>query len=248
MKTTFFTIVLTILLSNSLIAQTEDIADTKDTSSKFTYPNAYFTFDPINTFVPVPLPRLNVGYFMPISKSDRWRIGTSVGYGAKQFSIYSEVRKDDYRLWEIRPQLIYHLKRGTRVKAFFSLELFYINHTETRENSRFRPESDFPLIGIGPSFDENTIGFDQADYRRIKYGFIINYGDYIRFSDRIGLRSSAGIGIRIKDNQYSNILNPQSNDSDSFVTPYFLKEGVSVGAEVHLSFRLYFTTRKKDKS
>jgi hypothetical protein len=222
-------------------------AQEKETTKEYTYPDAYFTFDPVNTFSPVPLPRFNVGYFMPVSKSDRWRVGTSVGYGTEKVSIYGRTG-EDYRLWEIRPQLIYHLKRGTRVKAFFSLELFYINHTETRIDSRFRPENDFPILGIGPNLDENTVGFDQADYQRIKYGFTINYGDYIRFSDRIGLRSSAGIGMRIKNNTYTNIVNPQSDSFDSFVTPYYQNEGISVGAEVHISFRLYFITRKKSKS
>ena len=220
------------------------------TTKEFTYPDAYFTFDPVNTFSPVPLPRFNVGYFMPVSKSDRWRIGTSVGYGFEQASIY-EVTEQDYRLWEIRPQLIYHLKRGTRIKAFFSLELFYINHTETRIDSQFDPNSKLATFNIGPEIDTDAIGFDQADYKRIKYGFTINYGDYIRFSDRVGLRSSVGIGMRIKDNSYSNIVNPVSEARDGFFfirNRYYINEGVSVGVEVHLSFRLYFTTRKKSKS
>lgn len=239
MKKTLLVTICYVIFTGFLASQEED------NSKKFTYPNSYFTFDPINTFIDVPLPRINVGYFTPVSKSDRWRIGTSIGVGSKNVSIY-EV-EDDYNLWEIRPQLIYHLKRGTRIKAFFSLELFYIHHTETRRNSNFRPEGDFPVIDVGPGLSTH-VAFDQADYRRTKYGFTINYGDYIRFSDRIGLRSSAGIGMRIKNNEYTNVVNPRSDDFDSFVRPYYLNEGVSVGAEVHISFRLYFTTRKKDKS
>ena len=56
--------------------------------------------------------------FIPVSKSDRWRIGTSIGISVEKLSI-NGVAEDDYSLWKIRPQLIYHLKHTKEPKPFF---------------------------------------------------------------------------------------------------------------------------------
>lgn len=190
--------------------------------------HSYFTLDLLKP-IPTQVPRINMGYIH--SLNERWSVGSSIGYGNDSF-IYSY--KDDYSLFEIRPQVLYNLGKGKRFQHFLSLEAFYITHKETLFNSDLTPVND--LNGA-----IETIAFDSADFTRLKYGFTINYGEYMNLSKRLGLRTLVGGGIRFKDNVYSNLRNPRAVESDRFlIGSLYQKEGFRIGFELNLSFELMY--------
>lgn len=189
---------------------------------------SYFTFDLLN-LIPTNTPRFNIGYVHNVNK--KWSIGSSIGFGTDHF-FYTY--KEDYALWEIRPQLIYNLEKRRRFKHFLSLELFYINHKETLQNRNLLPVND-------QNGAIDAIGFDRADFKRIKYGVTLNYGEFINFSKHLGLRTTIGGGVRFKDNVYSNLINPRATQFDNFLfSDLYNREGFKIGFELNLSLQLIY--------
>lgn len=194
--------------------------------------NSYLSLDLVSAILPNPFGRLSIGYIQPINS--RWSIGGSAGVGINATAWIE--RKEDYFLWEIRPEVIYNLKKGKRFQHYIGLELFYISHKETLINEDFEPVN--TLNGT-----VNLISFERADYRRNKAGFLVNFGEYINFSDRWAFRTTVGIGTRRKDNSYSNLINARiQNDNDElfFNLDGSQKEGTRWGVELNLDLRLIY--------
>jgi len=194
--------------------------------------NSYLSLDLVSAALPNPLGRLNVGYITPLN--ERWSIGGSAGIGINATAWIRN--KEDYFLWEVRPEILYNLGKGRRFQHYLGLELFYISHQETLVDGNFNPVN--TLNGT-----VNSISFDRADYKRKKAGFLLNFGEYINFSDRWAIRTTVGLGARRKDNSYANLVNARiDNDNDEF---FFnldgtQREGNRWGLEVNLDFRLIY--------
>lgn len=194
--------------------------------------NTYFSVDLISTVLPNSLGRLNIGYITPLN--ERWSIGGSAGVGFNATAWAGNT--EDYFLWEVRPEILFNLGNGNRFQQYIGLELFHISNTQTLRNGDFKPVND--LDGA-----IEVIAYDRTNYQRVKSGFLVNFGQYINFSDRWGLRTTLGLGARRKDNSFSNLVNPTFQDFDD---NFFLdlrpsqNEGVQWGVEVNLDVRLIY--------
>lgn len=181
-------------------------------------------------------PRISLGYMTPLS--DRWSIGGSAGIGFSGLP-FTTNNIEDYSLWELRPEVIYYLGKGKKFTNYIGIELFYINSKETLLFDNFDPIND-------ANGTVEIVQFDSADYERTKSGFVFNFGEYARLSEKLMLRTTFGVGMRFKDNVYSNVQNPtfttfDINDSIiiSDLNPR-RNEGFDVGFEFNLDFRLIY--------
>ena len=130
------------------------------------------------TLLPSDFPRINIGYIHEIN--DRIALGGDIGIGFE-----GHIDKENYSLWEVRPQLIYTIKKRKRFQHFLLLETFYIYNEETRFDVEFEP-----IDNQGGTIEQ--INYERADFTRVKYGFTLNYGEYINLLNRLGLRTNLG--------------------------------------------------------
>ncbi|RMB56962.1 DUF3575 domain-containing protein [Dokdonia sinensis] len=191
--------------------------------------NDYISLNLVS-LLPTDTPRINIGYVK--SLNEKFAVGASVGIGTNALTY---PYKEDYFLWEIRPEFIYNLGKRGRFQHFLGLETFYISNRETLRNSRFEPVND-----QGGTIE--LIRYDRADFERTKYGAVINYGEYINFSSRLALRTTIGAGIRFKDNSFTNVVNPRIDqfDTDGFIISGYDREGSRLGFELNLDFQLIY--------
>ena len=183
-----------------------------------------------------PFPRINVGYTR--SLNSHWSVGGSVGVGFQGLP-YTNEDSNNYSLYEIRPEVLYFIGKGEKYTNYIGLELFYINSKETLLFDTFNPVND-------ANGTVELIAFDRADYRRVKNGVLVNFGEYTRLSNKLMLRVNFGLGVRFKDNRYSNIENPSFRGfdfEDNFLfndTNPRRDEGFSTGVEFNMDFRLIY--------
>jgi hypothetical protein len=222
-----------ILLCSFIVTQAQE------KESKEQFPNSKSSYITYNIFSPLNFlsPRYRIGYIKSIN--EKWRIGIDVGYGNKDinFNLNNKDDGNDYNLFEVRSEL-YHIFNPTRrVNHYISGEVYYINHNEEFTRDYFFAEEE--LEGFN-----DIIRYDSADYNRKKYGFNLKYGVMIPFGDKVGMNIYTGLGIRIKNNQYSNIINPtpdQDFDDDwSFLENYYRKEGISTGVNFVLGAKFFY--------
>lgn len=161
-------------------------------------------------------PRLGAGFVYGIN--ERWKLGVDLGYGYKKIDIYGEMG-ENYRLWEVRPELYYFISPWRQHERYFSAELFYINHKDVFYNK---------------------LQYDQADYQRHKYGFHLKYGMIFRVAKHLGLNFYIGFGLRIRSNSYSNEINPvEVKDLRDFhIDGYKDFEEVKTGVDFSLGLKL----------
>lgn len=125
-----------------------------DTESTF----RAITFDLLSPFYPKRLlssgensphlTRWRLGYVHQLNQ--RWAVGANFGYGNKSLAVFRE--REDYRLYEFRPELFYLLLQKRKTRVYFSFQPFYIFHTETLRNKSVSAE------GLGRvSFDGQII-------------------------------------------------------------------------------------------
>ncbi|MEO8933561.1 MAG: hypothetical protein ABI295_04575 [Xanthomarina sp.] len=202
-------------------------------STKNSNTHSYFTLNllsPLNT----QSPRWRIGYIKDID--EKWKAGLDMGYGNRNllFSDYGDNISKDYQLWEIRPEIYYIINPKRKTKKYFSLELFYINHT------------DIFYSGSYSSVNNESISYDQSDYKREKYGLNLKYGFIIYSKKRLGLNLYTGLGMKIRKNTFSNVLNPNLVDlgpekGDMFgFDNYKNVEGTKLGANFSFGFKLYY--------
>ena len=156
-------------------------------------------------------------------------MGLTVGIGGNNF-VFTSYNSNfkEYFLWEIRPEFYFIHNPGRRISMYNSIELFYINEDDVILNSSFITERD------------NTIHFDKANYNRQKIGAVVNFGVFIPFTSHFGMNVYAGMGIKWRINEYSNIINPvlQPGYSEYFWRSYFKKEGLKIGFEPNFGIKL----------
>ncbi len=184
----------------------------------------------------MPFPRINVGYTSAINT--HWSAGGSIGVGFQGLP-FTNSDIEDYSLYEIRPEVLYFIGKGEKFTNYIGLELFYINSKETHLNNSFKPIND-------ANGTVELIRYDSASYQRIKSGFLFNFGEYTRLSDKLMLRLNFGLGIRFKDNSYSAIENPSFSEFRSDAWSIIgnpnprRNEGFSKGFEYNMDFRLVY--------
>lgn len=198
--------------------------------------NSYLTINLLSSLSPI-VPRWRVGYIKNIN--EMWKVGVDVGYGNPSLTYHNlgDNYEDNYELWEIRPEFYYFLKAKKKAKityAYLSTELFYINHSDVFSNGHY-----FPMNG-------ESFRYDQANFRRQKYGLNLKYGFFFYSKKRIGLNAYTGLGLRIRNNTFSEILNPTEVDlgpegGDMFgFDAYKNMEGTNWSANFVFGFKLYY--------
>lgn len=216
-------ILLIVFLSTSIVnAQDNDSLKTQPLKEK-----SYITFNllsPVDQFVP----SWRIGYIKSINQ--KWKAGIEFGYGNKKlaFADIDDDNEDDYQLWEIRPELYFILDPLKKTKKYVSVELFYINHKDILHYGVYQPKN------------ANGVIYDQANYFRQKYGMHLKYGCFINTGKRFGLNVFTGLGFRIRNNNYSNVINPETSDNRMGGEIEFYRdyEGVKFGFDFSLGLKL----------
>jgi len=149
----------------------------------------------LTTPLDVHNPRWRIGYLQDLN--ERWKFSIDIGYTNRKFSlgIHNDLIGNKYQIWEIRPEIYYLMNPKKKTKKYFSAELFYINNKDTFSNGHY-----------------GAIKYDQVDYRREKYGLNIKYGFIIFSKKRLGFNTYAGLGVRYRNNTFSNVINPITYD------------------------------------
>lgn len=182
-------------------------------------------------------PRWRVGYIRNINP--KWKMGLDLGFGNRNLSFFQENVGSDYQLWEVRPELYYIINPSKKTDKYFSFELYYISHKDTFYDGHY-----FPIDG-------ESLHYDKIDFHRQKYGFTIKYGFFIFSKNKIGFNIYTGLGLRVRNNTFSNGVNseivdlgPEGGDMFGFYN-YRNMEGVNVGPNFSLGIKLYFKLNQK---
>jgi len=176
-------------------------------------------------------PRVRIGYIQNIH--DRWKVGMDLGYGNDKTTFF-EI-SENYRIWEIRPELYYFTRSH---KTYLSAELFYINHKDIFTDDFYYPTN-----------SEST-RYDRANYQRQKYGLNFKYGFLFNSRGKITFNLYAGLGIRVRNNTFTDINNPKIVDvgpegGDMFgVEIYRRMEGTTFAPNFVLGFKILFRINK----
>ena len=170
-------------------------------------------------------PRYNIGYMHKVSR--RWWAGIEAGYGnyGTAFGIGAEGGSDyitnDYKLFEVRPEIYFDLRPSSKLKHLVSAEFFYINHKDHFTTDRYYAPDGF-----------TQYRYDAADYKRIKTGVNLNYSLMFYFTNRFGLLWKTGLGIANRTVKYSNVVNrvllPYDNDEEWFGIDGYLEDSGTV--------------------
>lgn len=220
-------------LSTSVFAQGNDNTEI--------YPNENVRLITFNLLAPFAFdtPRYRLGYTHGIS--GHLRAGLEIGYGSESTTftvLHNDPNdRDNYSLIEFLPQLTYVFNPTYPVNHFIAIQGIYLNHNERIFNDSYF-DTDLRL----------EIAYDQAEYNRKKFGANLLYGVYIPFGNApLGMEISTGLGIRSRENSYSNLINPRANDifdNDDghflFRSEYREDSGTRVGVNFSLGFKLTY--------
>ncbi len=200
-----------------------------------------------NVFTPVMgyTPRYRVGYIQPVTGP--LMIGADVGYGREGivFDFNPDRSRQDYSLFEVRGEVYYLLNVNRNGDHYLSFETHYLNHTETF----FDEAIEFD--------DQPNLLYEQADYSRNRIAFTIKYGAFYYLSERLGLNAYYGMGLRIRNNSFSNVIpvggggSPDNSDGngnfydddeewDFGTNNYYREDGRNVGLNIALGIKLFY--------
>lgn len=191
----------------------------------------------VNLLAPLDiyLPRWRAGYIKKINR--KWKIGIDVGYGNGDITLLPDLPGEmgsDYRIWEIRPELYFILNPERKGENYVSVELFYVHHKDVFDGGHY-----FPVNGYSQRYD-------RTNFRRQKYGINVIHGFLIYSKWRIGVNGYLGVGLKIRDNTFSDVRNSQDVDlgpegGDMFgMMDYKNVEGVNVGVNPVFGIKFYY--------
>ncbi len=193
----------------------------------------FHPFSPLNPFAP----RFRTGAVFGMG--DERALGVELGYGHESTSFVftnGDYPKEDYRLWSLGVEYFLLTEKSSTLDEYISVELYYINHSETLLNGRYNPT------------DANRVQFDRADYLRQKYGINLKVGIFAKVFKGCGVNLYGGVGPRIRNNRYDNVINPaEPNDLEEnfvlFSEPIYTayeKAGVALGVNLLIGAKIYF--------
>lgn len=174
-------------------------------------------------------PRLRVGYTQHLAP--HWKAGLDVGFGTKSLSfLTTEVNVGtEYSLWEIRPELYYIFNPEAKTLKYLSAEVFYIEQDHVFVNDEYRSEN------------SGELRYDRADFSRQKYGMHFKFGLFLNIGKHVGFNFFGGLGFRIANKQYTNIVNAQEVfDTDRVFNGPYDVEGKTFGLNPSLGIKFYY--------
>jgi len=201
--------------------------------------DSYVTFSILSP-VAFETPRYRFGYIKPIG--EKWMLGLDVAYGdeGSTYKSVNRIESDNYRLYEFRAEVYYKLPVKKESVHYLSIEIGYLNHHETFFDNNYEEE-----------FTEREIRYQRADYQRTRSAITLKYGSFYQLWGEFGLNPYYGIGIRQRNNGYSNVIQTTGqqdeflgsrNDRDEwgFVEDYYRKEGPRLGINFQLGVKLFY--------
>lgn len=174
-------------------------------------------------------PRLRIGYIQHLAP--HWKAGFDMGYGTKSLAFLTSDTNvgTDYSLWEIRPELHYIFNPEAKTLKYLSVELFYIDQDHVFENGDYTSENN------------RNFRYDRADFKRQKYGMHFKFGLFLDIGKRAGFNFFGGIGFRVADKKYDNVVNARQDDifKEWFNGPYEV-EGKTFRVNPSLGIKFYY--------
>lgn len=223
---------LALLLSITAVAQENPKVENIKTDHPQT--KDYITFDIIPILENIA-PRYKLGYIHRFTED--WAAGIDLSYGNDAIKI--DLRKPDnvksFEIFEVAPQVYYTFNPGRKVEQYIGAKLLYLSQKTVFVNSVYNSKNRYSLIS-----------YDQANYERLKLGIYLNYGIFLNFNERFGMNPYAGLGLRYRKNNYSNLVNSSeyirdNTDHFSLWENYFKEEGVKKGGlDFQLGLKFYF--------
>lgn len=230
LKRKLFTTSLLMMISGYSLAQSSNAFSNSVINNKTEKYNAV-TVNAFSFFS--PLPRIRAGYFTKIN--NKWGISLDAGFMKLTSHVNERAnRRYRYKLWEVRPELQYVMKRTSNKIIYTSVELFYINLRENLVNDYFESS-------------RGIVYFQSANYQRHKLGSNINIGARISLSQRFGIVLYQGLGFKWKRNQYWRVEKWKWGKPRDFSAPfinisddYRLKEGEAFTMNFTLGMKLFY--------
>lgn len=142
-------------------------------------------------------PRFRLG--MEYHGFNKWGYSLEFGFGNTALNkarLRESVWGEDYTFFEIRPELKRYLTESSNFETYLAAEFFYSNMTDKLLSQDYYQKGNL-----------QTIFFDEARFRRQKFGLLIKGGTKLIFFDRLILEYTSGIGIAYRDILYSDIVN-----------------------------------------
>lgn len=159
-------------------------------SAQYEDPKSMATFGLMSSFLNQ---RWTFGYIHKVS--DRIRIGTDLGYGAKGIVVPPIENDENYKSFEIRPAFYYSLAPDSVLKHFVGADFFFIRTDRTLTNSHFYDDYQYYWA-------------DKFDLERKKTGANLTYSILLhKESSRIAFMPKIGFGLRNLDIKYKNLQN-----------------------------------------
>lgn len=161
--------------------------------------DSYFLMNLVTPLDPFN-PRWRFGYLQNLNED--WKIGLNFGYGSRGLSLYEfgNIRGSHYQLIEIRPEIYWIINPQRKTKRYLSGELFYISHKDVFKNGHY-----FRIKG-------ESISYEQVDFQRQKFGLNLKFGAIIYSKSRFRVNIYGGLGVRVRYNTFTNVINPSAVD------------------------------------
>jgi hypothetical protein len=190
--------------------------------------NSYITAS-LFPIVDLYAPRLRLGYVQHLAP--HWKLGLDLGLGSKglAFATTDTNAGIEYFLWEVRPELHYIFNPEAKTLKYLSTELFYIQQDHVFVNDEYR------------SGNSEELRYDRADFSRQKYGMHFKLGIFLNIGKHAGFNFFGGLGFRLANKQYTNIVNAQEvfETARVFNGPYDV-EGKTFGLNTSLGIKFYY--------
>lgn len=184
-------------------------------------------------------PRYTLGYGLMLNEN--WELNLALGYGNAKIMPVKSLNliydfNDDYKLFEIRPEVKYYYRTNVKTPHFVSLEFSYLNH------------QDHFSIGSYTNYDSNwAIGYRQANYQRIKIAATLNYGFDLHFNKEhtFGLTPKLGFGVRKRNVEFTNLIDakPYEVNDEVFIYPNQREGDFVYYAGKRFGFDMLFTIK-----
>lgn len=190
--------------------------------------NSFISFDISSPILLGETSRYNIGYIHHLK--DRWKIGGHIGYSNESISLSDS--EQDYRFFELRPALYYFTNPERNAPIYYGLELYYVNQQETRFSGQFTPENGGVLQA-----------YDRANFKREKFGLNITFGVIANLTNRLKLNVFYGMGPRIRQIGYTNIVNQrpaQFEDDNGWFVSGSRFEGYALGLDFNAGIKLLY--------
>ena len=205
----------------------------------------------LNSFSISDVPRYNIGYFYPIN--EKYKVGGTIGFGSNDILVGSDGNKtwteivgkpkDNYKIFEIRPEIQKHFRRSRKTPHFIGLQFQYLYHTEIfKERVRFYTAK-----------EDYRVNADYGEFLRIKYGVLFEYGMQIHFNKNKswGMVPKLGVGIKNRYVKYKNLKNVNRYPYDDWEgnmfiyfdlnpTNFYEYTGTVIGLDMNFDLSLFY--------